>query len=230
MSIESWIPSNHLILCCPLLLLSIFASIRVFSNEFFASGDQSTGASTSAPVLPMNIQDWFILGLTGFISLQSKGLKSFHQCYNSKTSILWCSDFFVVQLWHPYMTTGKTIDLIIWTFAGKVTSLLFHMLSRLTIAFLPRSKCLLISWLQSPSAVILEPKKIKSVTVSIVSYTMANLDTILKIRDISLPTKKCVVKAIVFFNSHVCMWDLVHKEGCVLHNWCFQTVMLEKTL
>ena len=103
------------------------------------------------------------------------------------------------------MTTGKTIDLTIWTFAGKVMSLLFHMLSRLTIAFLPRSKCLLISWLQSPAAVILEPKKIKSVTVSIVSYTMANLDTVLKSRDISLPTKKSVAKAIVFFKSHVCM-------------------------
>ena len=96
------------------------------------------------------------------------------------------------------MTTGKTIDLTIHIFVGKVMSLLFHILSRLTIAFLPRSKCLLISWLQTPSAVILEAKKINSVTISIVSYTMANLDTVLKSRDISLPTKNCVVKAVVF--------------------------------
>ena len=96
-------------------------------------------------------------------------LKSLLQHHSSKASILWCLAFFMVQLSHPYMTTGKTIALTRWTFVGKVMSLLFNMLSRLVIAFLPRSKRLLISWLQSPSAVILEPKKIKSVTVSIVS-------------------------------------------------------------
>ena len=96
-------------------------------------------------------------------------LKSLFQYHSSKASILWCSTFFIVQLSHPYMTTGKTIALTRQTFVGKVVSLFFNKLSRLVITFLPRSKSLLISWLQSPSAVILEPKKIKSVTVSIVS-------------------------------------------------------------
>ena len=100
--------------------------------------------------------------------MQSKGLKSLLQHHSSKASILLCSPFFIVQLSHPYMTTGKTVALTRWTFVGKVMSLLFNMLSRLVIPFIPRSKRVLISWLQSPSVVILEPKKIKSVTVSIV--------------------------------------------------------------
>ena len=103
------------------------------------------------------------------ISLQSKGLKSLLQHHTSKASVLQLSSFFMVQLSHPYMTIGKIIALTRWTFVGKVMSLLFNMLSRLVITFLPRSKHLLISWLQSPPAVILEPNKIKSVTVSIVS-------------------------------------------------------------
>ena len=125
----------------------------------FSSGGQSIGASASASVLPMKFQDWFPLGLTGWIFLQSKGLKSLLQHYHSKASILWCSAFFIVQLSHLYMTTGKTIALTRWIFVGKVMSLFFKMPSRLVIALLPRSKHLLISWLQSPSAVILEPKK-----------------------------------------------------------------------
>ena len=107
------------------------------------------------------------LGLTG-LAVQGT-LKSIPQHHSSKTSILWCSAFFMVKLSHPYVTTGKTIALSRWTFVGKVMSLLFNMLSRLVITFLPRSMCLLISWLQSPSAVILEPKKMKPVTISIVS-------------------------------------------------------------
>ena len=124
--------------------------------------------SASTSVLPMNTQDWFPLGWTGWISLQSKELsrKSLLQHHTSKASILLHSAFFIVQLSHPYMTTGKTIALNRQTFADKVMSLLLNMLSRLVITFLPRSKCLLISWLQSPSAVILEPPKIKSDTVS----------------------------------------------------------------
>ena len=114
----------------------------------------------------MDIQDWFPLGWTDGISLQSKGLLGLLQHHSSKASILWCSAFFIVQLSHPCMSTGKTIALITQTFVGKVMSLLFKMLSRLVITFLARSKCLLSSWLQSPSAVILEPKKIKSDTVS----------------------------------------------------------------
>ena len=170
MSLESVMPSNHLMLCRPLLLPSFPASGSFPMNQFFASDGQSIGVSASASVLLMNIQDWFPLGLTSLISLQSKGtLKSLHQHHSSKESILWCSAFFIVQLSHPYMTTEKTIALTRWTFIGKVISLLFNILSRLVIAFLPRSKHLLISWLQSPSTVILEPPKIKSFTVSTVS-------------------------------------------------------------
>ena len=107
-------------------------------SQFFTRGGQSIGVSASESVLPMNIQDWFPLGLTGWISLQFKGLKSFLQHYSSKASVLQHSDFFIVYLSHPYMTTGKTITLTRWTFVGKVMSLLFSMLCRLVIAFLPR--------------------------------------------------------------------------------------------
>ena len=128
-------------------------------SQLFASGGQSIGVSASASVLPINTQDWS-LGWTGWISLQSKGLsRVFSNKQSSKASILQCSVFFIVQLSHPYMNTGKTIALTRWTFVDKVMSLLFNMLSRLVITFLPRSKRLLISWPQSPSAVILESRK-----------------------------------------------------------------------
>ena len=143
-------------------------------SQFFTSDGQNIGVSASASVLPMNIQDWFPLRWTGWISLQSKGLKSLPQHHSSKASILWCSAFSLVQLSHPYIATGKTIALTRWTLVGKVMSLLFNMLSRLVIAFLPRRKRLLISWLQSSSAVLLEPPKIKSVTVSIVSPSICH--------------------------------------------------------
>ena len=149
-SIESMMPSNHLILCRPLLLPpSIFPVSGSFPvSQFFASGGQSFGASASASVLPMNIQDWFPLGWTDWIFLQVQGtLKSLLQQHSSKASILWCSAFFIVQLSHPYMTTGKIIPLTRQTFVSKVMSLLFSMLSRFVIAFLPRSKHFLISWL-----------------------------------------------------------------------------------
>ena len=149
MSVKSVMPSNHLILCHPLILLpSTFPSIRVFSISQFTLSGQSIEASASASVLPMNIQNWFPLGLIGWISLQSKGLsKSLFQHHSSKASIIWCSAFFMVQLSYPCVTTGKTIALTRWTFVGKVMSLLFNMLSKLVIAFLPRGKHLLISWL-----------------------------------------------------------------------------------
>ena len=152
-------------------------------SQLFAWGGQSTGVSASASVLPMNTQDWSPLGWTAWISLQSKGLfKSLLQNHSSKASILQCSAFFIVQLSHPYMTTGKTIALTRRTFVDKVMSLLFNMLSKLVITFLPRSKHLLISWLQSPSAVILrwgevaqlEPPKIMSDTVSTVSPSICH--------------------------------------------------------
>ena len=164
MSIESVMPSNHIILCCPFssCLQSFPASGSFPVSALFASGGKCIGLSASASVLPMNIQDWFLLRLTGLISLQFKGLSRILQHHSSKASILWHSAFFIVQLSHPYMTTGKTIALSRWTFVSQVMSLFFNMLSRLVIAFLPRSKHLLISWLQSPSAVTLEPPKIKS--------------------------------------------------------------------
>jgi len=133
-------------------------------SQFFTSSGQSIGASASASVLPMN---WFdILAVQGT-------LKNFLQHHSSKASILWCSAFFIVQLSHPYMPVGKVIALTRWNFVNKAMPLLLNMLSGLVIAFLPRSKHLLISWLQSPSAVILEHKKVKSVTISIVSSLFA---------------------------------------------------------
>ena len=128
-------------------------------SQFFTLGGQSIGVSASALVLLMNIQDWLFLGWTGWISLQSKGISRVF----SNTTVQ-KHQFFGTQLSHPYMTTGKTIALTRWTFVDKAMSLLFNMLSRLVIAFLPRSKRLLISWLQSPSAVISEPKKRNSVS------------------------------------------------------------------
>ena len=135
-------------------------------SQFFPSGGQRIGASASVSVLPVNIQGWFPLGLTDLISFLSKGLKSLLQYHSSKASVLWHSAFFMVQLSYPYMTIGKTVALTRQNFIGKVTSLLFKTLSRFVIDFLPRSKGLLISWLWSPSAVILESKKIKSVSAS----------------------------------------------------------------
>ena len=167
--------SSHLILCHPLLLLSpIPPNIRVFSNEStlhmrwpkYWSFSFSISPSNEYPGLISFRMDWLDL-----LALQVT-CKSLLQHYSSKASIFQHSAFFTAQLSHPYMTTGKTIALTRWTFVGKVMSLLFNML--LVITFLPRSKCLLISWLQSPSAVILEPPKIKSLTVSIVSPSICH--------------------------------------------------------
>ena len=164
-SIESVMPSNHLILCHPLLLLpSVFPSIRVFSNKSGLQIRWPKYWSFSFSVSPSNEHSGLISFRMDWLDLLAvQGtLKSLLQHHSSKASILRCSAFFRVQLSHSYMTTGKTIALTRWTFAGKVKSLLFNILSRLLIAFLPRSKRLLISWLQSPSAVILEPPKIFS--------------------------------------------------------------------
>ena len=161
MSIKSVMPSNHLILCHPLLLLpSIFPSIRVFSNESalcmrwpkYRNFSFSISPSNEHPGLKSFRMDWLDL-----LAVQGT-LKSLLLHHSSKASILQHSAFFILQLSHPYMTTGKTIALTRWTCVGKVMSLLLNMLSRVVITFLPRSKCLLISWLQSPSAVILEHK------------------------------------------------------------------------
>ena len=168
MSIESVMPSNHLILYCPLLLLpSIFPSIRVFSNESAFCIRWPKHWSFSFNICPSNEYSGLISFRMDWLDLLAvQGtLKSLLQHHSSKASTLLCSTFFMVQLSHPYLTTGKTIALTRQTFLDKVMSLLFNMLSRLVITFLPRSKRLLISWLQSPSAVILEPQKIKSATV-----------------------------------------------------------------
>ena len=170
-------PSSHLILCCSLLLLPpIPPSIRVFSNEStlrmrwpkYWSFSFSISPSKEIPGLISFTMDWLDL-----LAVQGT-LKSLLQYHSSKASILRGSDFFTVQLSHPYMTTGKTIALTRRTFVGKVMSLLFNMLSKLVITFLPRNKHLLISWLQSPSAVTLEPPNIKSDTVSTVSPSICH--------------------------------------------------------
>ena len=136
-------------------LQSFPISGSILMSQLFASGGQSIGASASASVLPMDIQDWFPLGLTGSISLQSKGLsRVFSNTIVPKYQFPGTQAFFLVQHPLPYMTTGKTIALTIWTFVSKVISLLFNMLSRFVIAFLPRSKCLLISWLLPPSKIM----------------------------------------------------------------------------
>ena len=173
MSIESVMPFNHLILCCPLLHLpSIFPSNMVFSNDlalqtrwpkYWSFSFTPSGEYSGLISFRIDWLDLFVVQGT------LKGLQN----HSSEVSVLQCSAFFMVQLSHPYMITGKTI-LTIQIFVGKVMSLLFNMLSRFVIALLPRSKCLLISWLQSLSAVILEPKKIKSVTVSIVSPSICH--------------------------------------------------------
>ena len=176
MSIELVMPSNHLILCRPLLLLpSIFPSIKVFSNESVLCTRWPTFWSFSFSISPSNEYSGLISFRMDWLDLLAvQGtLKSLLQHHSSKASILEHSAFFIVQLSHPYMTTRKTIALTRWTFVSKVMSLLFNMLSRLVTAFLPRRKRLLMSWPQSPFAVILEPKKIKSVTVSTVSHLFA---------------------------------------------------------
>ena len=140
-------------------------------SQLFTPGGQSIGVSASTSVLSMNTLEGSPLGWTGWPLLAVQGTrKNLLQLHSSKASILRCSAFFTVQLSHPYMTTGKTIALTTRTFVGKAMSLLLNMLSRVDIAFLPRSKLLLISWLLSPSEVILEPKKIKSVTVDSVTF------------------------------------------------------------
>ena len=163
MSIESVMPSSHLTLCRPLLLLpSIFPSIRVFSSGSALRMRWQKYRSFSFTISPFNEYSGLIsfrIDRLDLLAVQ-RTVKSLLQDHSSKASILWCSAFFIVQLSHPYMTTRKTIPLTRRTFVGKVMSLLFNMLSRLVITFLPRNKRLLISWLQSPSAVILEPKKL----------------------------------------------------------------------
>ena len=175
-------PSNHLILCHPLLPPSVFPSIRVFSNgsvlhikwlKYWSFSFSISPSSEYSELITFRI-DWFDL-----LAVQGT-LKSLFQHHSSKASIHQLSAFFIVQLSHPYMTTGKTIALTRQSFVGKIMSLLFNMLSRLVITFVPRSKRLLISWLQSPSAVLLKPPKIQSATVSpSISHEVMELDAMI---------------------------------------------------
>ena len=177
MSIESVMPSNHLILCRPLLLLPLTVpSIRVFFSEPALGIRWPRDWSFSFSISPSSEYSGFIsFRIDWFDLLAVQGiLKSLLQHHSSKASVLRCSAVFTVQLSHLYMTTGKTIALTRWTFVGNMMSLLCNTLSRFVIAFLPRSKRLLISWLQSPSTVILEPKKIMSDTVSTVSPSISH--------------------------------------------------------
>ena len=169
--------SNHLILCHPLLLLpSIFPSIRVFSGESVLGSRWPKYWSFNFSISPYNEYSGLISSMVDWFDLlEVQGtLKGLLQHHSSIASVIQCSAFFMVQLSHPYMTTGKTIALTRQTFVGKVMSLLFNTLSKFVIAFLLRKTCLLISWLRSPSSVILKPKKIKSATVSIVSSSICH--------------------------------------------------------
>ena len=168
--------SNHLILCCLLFLPLIFPGIRVFSNQSVIYIREPSYWSFSFSISPSNEYSRLISFSIYLLAVQGT-LKSLFQHHSSKASILWCSAFFIVSFLYssyPYITTGKTIALARWTFVDKVMSLLFNMLSSLVATFLSRNKSLLISCLQSPSAVILEPKKVKSVTVSIVSPSICH--------------------------------------------------------
>ena len=194
-------PSKHFILCHPLLLLpSILPSIRVFSNESALCIRWPKYWSFSFNISPSNEHSGLIsfrMDWLDFLAVQGT-LKSLLQHHSSKGSILWCSAVFIVQLSHPYMTTEKTIALTRRTFVNKVMSLLFNMLSRLVMTFLPRSKCLLISWLQLPSAVTLEPRKIKSATVSTISPSTYH--------EVMVPDAMILVFWMLSFKSTFSLW------------------------
>ena len=218
-SIESVMPSNRLILCHPLLLPpSIIPSIRVFSNESVLRIRWSKYWSFSFNISPSNEYSGLISFRMDWLDLLAvQGtLRSLLQHHSSKASILRGSAFFIVQLLHSYMTIGKTKVLTRWTFVGKVMSLLFNMLSRLVIAFLPRSKCLLISWLQSPSVVILEPPKIQSVTVISKSFVIFD-----GFKDFTFVKPKCVKHSTSVASMCLCL--IVHDITCLLTFWCCST-------
>ena len=223
-------PSSHLILCHPLLLLPpIPPSFRVFSNESALCIRWPKNRYFSISISPSNEytglnsfrMDWLDL-----LAVQGT-LKSLLQYHSSKPSILQRSAFFIVQLSHPYVTTGKTIALTRRTFEGKIKYLLFNMLSRLVIAFLPRSKRLLISWLQSPSAVILEPPKIKSLTVCIVSPSICHAVMKVKVESEKVGLKLNIQKTKVMSSGFITSWQIdgetmetVRDFFAGLHNSC----------
>ena len=209
LSIKLVMPSNHFVLCRPLLLLpSIFPSIRVFSNESVLLIRWPKYWSFSFSISPPNEYSGLISFRIDWVDLLAvqETLKSLLQHHSSKASILWHSAFFTVQLSHPYMTTGKTIALTRQTFVDKVMSLVFSMLSGFVIAFLPGRKYLLISWLQSPSAVILEPKKIKSLTV---------------ICDIMNASRDYHTKWSKSERERQIPYDIIYVESKIWHKWTY---------
>ena len=221
--IESVMPSNHLIIWSSLLLPpSIFPSIRVFSNESVLRIRWPKYWSFSFSISPSNEYSGLIsfrIDLFELFAVQGT-LKGLLQHHSSKASILQCSVFFVVRFSHPYMTTGKIIHLRRWTFVCKVMSLLFNMLSRLVIVFLPKSKCLLIPWLQSTSAVILEPKKIKSVTVSIFSPSICHEVMGLDAMIFCFLNVEFEASFLTFlFRFHQVPLHFLSLEWCHLHIW-----------
>ena len=228
MSIKLVMPSNYLILSHSLLLLpSIFPNIRVFSKELALRIRWPNYWSFGFSISPAKEYSWLISFRNDWFDLRAAQgtLKSLLQHHSSKASSLQCSAFFIVQFSHPYITTGKTIALTRWTFVGKVMSLLFNMLSRLVIAILPRSKSLLISRLQSPPAVILEPKKINSVTVSIVSPSIyqevMGLDAIILVFWV-LSFKPAFSLSLSLLLSSISILVLLHflpKEWCHMCVW-----------
>ena len=240
MSIDLVMSSSHFILFPPLLLLpSNFPSIRIFSNQSVLRIMWPKYWSFSFNISPSNKYsglisfrpDWL-----DFLTVQGT-LKSLLQHHSSKVSILWCSAFFMVQRSHPHMTTGKTIVLTTWTFVGKVISLLFNMLFSLVIAFLPSRKHLLISWLQSPYAVILEPPKIKSLTASIVSpficHEVMGPDAMILVFWMLNIKPAFSLSSFTFIKRLFCssfLSGLERKESWAPKNWCFWTVLLKKTL
>ena len=214
MFIESVMPSNHLILYCPLLLLpSIFPNIRVFSNESAICIRWPKYWNFNFKIRPSNEQKGLIFSRMDWLDLLAvQGtLKSLLQHHSSKASTLWCSAFFIVQLSHPFMTTGKTIALTRWTFVDKIMSLHFNMLSRLVITFLLKGKRLLISWLQSPSAVILEPIKVTSAPVSTVSpsifHEVMRPDAMILVSEIQ-SSDMCVMRTMSFPILYICFLNL----------------------
>ena len=216
MSIELVMLSNHLILCHPLLLPpSIFPSIRVFSSDSLLCIRWPKYRSFSFIISPSDEYSGLVSFRMDWLDLLAvQGtLKHLLQHHSSKASILQHSAFFIVQLSHPYMTIGKTIALTRQTFVGKVMSLLLNMLSRLVITFLPRSKCLLISWLQSPSAVILEPQKIKSVTVSTVSPSICH--------EVMGPDAMILVWSMFYTQPFCSVWQehLYVLKKCLKNEW-----------
>ena len=228
MSITLVMPSSHLIFWCPLLLPSIFPSIQDFSSEaairirwpkYWSFSFSISPSNEHSGLISLKI-DWF-----GLLAVQGT-LRNLLQHHSSQASNFWLSAFFTACLSQPYMTTWKTIALTVWTFVNRVMSLLFNTLSRFVIDFLPRNKDLLISWLQSPSAVILEPKKRKSVTTSTFSLSIC-LEIIRQYISLILNCQQMILLMIFVVNA-MQWFSFGEKSSFLKNNWCFLIVQSSK--